>query len=102
MVGATGDRAEAFRLLKRHSPTVMILDLRLGRASGLELARAAAEAGPGTALILYTSHADPATIRDAYAAGVRAVVLKQASPSRLLAAVLEVPSGSRDMDDTDP
>src|SRR5579864_3342713 len=77
VVGATRSGDEAIRLLKRHSPTVMILDLRLGESSGLALAKAAAQVAPDTAVILYTSYADPRTISDALAVGVRAVVFKE-------------------------
>ena len=92
VVGAAADSGDAISLLKRHSPTAIILDLRLGESSGLDLARTAAELAPDTAVILYTSHASPQTIKDALAVGVRAVVLKQASPSRLLDALRDVES----------
>jgi DNA-binding NarL/FixJ family response regulator len=93
VVGATANGHEAIELLKRHTPTAIILDLRLGESSGLDLARTAAEVAPGTAVILYTSYASPGTINDALAAGVHSVVFKQASPSRLLDALQDAAAG---------
>lgn len=99
VVGGAGTAAEALRLLKQHLPTAMIVDLRLGGASGLEFARAAAKVAPETAVILYTSYAGPQTMSGARAAGVRAVVLKQASPARLVRVLQNIASGHRQVDD---
>jgi DNA-binding NarL/FixJ family response regulator len=93
VVGETGDWPEAQRILEEHSPTVMILDLRLGEWSGLQCARIAREVAPETAVILHTSHADSGAIDEALAAGVRAVVFKQASQASLLWTLEEVAAG---------
>jgi DNA-binding NarL/FixJ family response regulator len=91
--GMAESGAELLGLLEQGSPDAIVLDLRLGGSNGIELARTAAELAPDAAIVLHTTFADSRTVADALAAGVRAVVLKRASPSMLLYALEEVVAG---------
>ena len=93
VVGVACSGADAIRLLKRHKPGAMILDLRLGECDGLQLARRTADISPDTAVILYTSYASPQLISEALGTGVKAVVLKEASASKLLEVLLGIAAG---------
>jgi DNA-binding NarL/FixJ family response regulator len=85
--------AELLALLEEQTADVLLLDLRLGDDDSIHLARSAAGIAPDLAVIVYTTHARPGAVSAALDAGARAVVLKQASPVRLLLALDEVMAG---------
>ena len=84
------DGEEALGELAAHPSAIGIVNARLPRVSGLEIARRAA---PGTAIILYTGHRDRASLLDGLAAGVRGIVLKEAPLEDLVRAVQTVATG---------
>jgi len=99
VLGRARTGVDALRLLERLPTTAVVLDLRLPDLSGLEVARRAAEIiRRKTAIVLYTSFADPSTVGEALDAGARAVVLKGASPSNLLDALSVVAGGGMYLD----
>ena len=93
VVGMAADSAGALAMLGEHAPDAIVIDLRLGGSSGIELARSVATLAPSTAVVLHTTYADSSTVTEALAAGVRAVVLKRASTSVLLRALAEASAG---------
>ena len=81
-----GDADEAWELLARHHPALVLLDVALPGRSGLELARAI-KADPelaGTPVILLSALALPADRAAGLAAGADLYVSKPFSPSELL------------------
>jgi DNA-binding NarL/FixJ family response regulator len=60
---------------------------------GIEVARRLHEAGVGTAVVLYTAHADRALVIKAIDAGARGFLLKESPLSDLVRAVLTVAEG---------
>lgn len=98
VVGRAKSAAEATRLLAELKPDLAILDYRLPGSSGVEVARALSVAAPRTVAVLYSGDATRAVVAEAFAAGVRAVVLKESSPDTLLRAVSLALEGRRFVD----
>lgn len=90
IAAAVRDGQEALGELAAHPSAIGIVNARLPRVSGLEIARRAA---PGTAIILYTGHRDRASLLDGLAAGVRGIVLKEAPLEDLVRAIQTVATG---------
>lgn len=98
VVGSAETAAEGTRLLSALKPDVAILDHLLPDSSGIEVARALSVASPSTAAVLYAGEGTRALVAEAFATGIRAVVLKQSSPALLLRAIACVLDGRRFVD----
>jgi DNA-binding NarL/FixJ family response regulator len=99
VLGVAHTGLDALRLLRLHTPTAIVLDVRLPDLNGLEVARRAAEmARTRPAVIFYTSYADATFVIEALDAGARAVVLKDAPPENLLQALGIVANGGTYID----
>ena len=92
LVGQAGTVEEAAGALETARPDVLLLDLRLGAASGLDLL-AGLEAGAAPRVLIVTAFPDEEVIAEALRAGARGVVLKDAAPEVLLAAIRSVAAG---------
>ena len=90
IVATAADGVTALDAIRQHEPQVAIVDMKIDRLSGIEVARTA---GKKTAVILYTSYRDRMSLHDALDAGARAVVLKEAPLDDLAKAIRTVISG---------
>jgi DNA-binding NarL/FixJ family response regulator len=72
------DGEEALAKIEQRKPDVALVDIRMPRMSGVEVARRAARSTPDTAVILYSGYGDKALLVEALDAGVRGFVLKEA------------------------
>lgn len=93
VAGRAGDGADALSLIEADRPAVAVVDLRMPRVSGIEVARRAAGLAPETAVILYTAFGDRALLTEALDAGARGFVLKEAPVDELVRAVEIVAEG---------
>jgi DNA-binding NarL/FixJ family response regulator len=98
VVGRARDGAEALEKIETRRPAVALVDVRMPRMGGIELARRAARSVPDTAILLYTGYGDRALLTEALDAGVRGFVLKEAPMDDLVRAVEVVASGSQYVD----
>jgi DNA-binding NarL/FixJ family response regulator len=87
IIGRARDGEEALQKIETRKPTVALVDLRMPRLSGIELARRATRSTPDTAIILYTAHGERALLTEALDAGARGFLLKEAPLSDLVRAV---------------
>ena len=99
VVGSVTDCAQALELLERAAPDVILLDLDLGKESGVDaipqlMARSAAK------ILLLTGVRDKAQHDKAVLAGARGVVEKEASAETVLAAITKVHAGELWLDRT--
>jgi DNA-binding NarL/FixJ family response regulator len=90
VVGRAATGAEALALIDEHLPALGLLDVRMPRGSGVEVARRARKVSPATAIVLYTAFAERATLVEAFDLGVRGFVLKEAPLPELGRAILTV------------
>jgi DNA-binding NarL/FixJ family response regulator len=93
VVARARDGEDAAAKLEALRPQVAIVDLRMPRLSGIEVARRAQRVSPATAVILYTAHGERALLTEALDAGARGFLLKEAPISDLVRAVEMVSAG---------
>lgn len=90
VVATAANGAAALEAIREFEPQIAIVEIKMDRLSGIEIARSV---GKQTAVIVYTSYRDRTSLHDALAAGARAVVLKEAPLDDLVRAVGTVLSG---------
>lgn len=98
VIGTARDGDEALAKIEARQPQVAIVDVRMPRLGGIELARRVQTAAPETAVILYTAYGDRALLTEALDAGARGFVLKEAPLVELLRAVDLVAGGGTYVD----
>lgn len=85
---------EAIRLVERHSPDVVLMDITMPVLDGIEATRRIASAHPGVRVVALTMHTTRQLIDAMVRAGAASVVRKDASFRSLVKAVRASPSGS--------
>jgi DNA-binding NarL/FixJ family response regulator len=98
VLGCGRDGAEALALIESERPDVALIDLRMRRMSGLDVASQCATTAPDTAIVFYTASGDGALVSEALEAGVRGFVLKEAPLDDLVRAVERVAGGEAYVD----
>ena len=93
ITGTARDGEEAASTIETDPPTVALLDLRMPRLSGIEVARRLGRTAPDTAVILYTAFGDRALLTEALDAGARGFVLKEAPLAEVVRAIQLVSGG---------
>ena len=87
VVGVAADGTAAIERALALDPQVMLLDLTLGRITGLDVIERLAADRPGMAIVVVTGVADPAIERRALQAGAVRVLSKRAPAAELRDAV---------------
>ena len=100
VVAEAGDGASAIASAQASKPDVIVLDLTMPGMNGLAAARALHASLPSAAVVALTRHGDRAYVRELFAAGASAYVLKQSASSELLAAIRSAVVGYRYVDST--
>jgi DNA-binding NarL/FixJ family response regulator len=95
VVGVCADGASALRLAESARPSVLLLDLALPDANGLDLIGPLAERSPETRVLVLSMHAEPAYATAALARGAWGLVSKAASPEELALAIRRVAAGEK-------
>jgi DNA-binding NarL/FixJ family response regulator len=93
IIGRAKDGEEAMETIKERKPTIALVDLRMPRVSGIEVARRARRVSPDTHVILYTAYGERALLTEALDAGARGFLLKEAPLGDLVRAVETVADG---------
>ena len=94
VVGRASNGEEAVAKIEATRPTVAVVDVRMPRMTGIEVAAQISRTTPDTAVILYTAYGDRALLSEALDAGVRGFVLKEAPLQDLTRAVDMVAGGA--------
>ncbi len=92
------DGEDALEGIEALKPAIALLDVRMPRLDGIEVARRAARSTPETAVILYTAFGDRALLTEALDAGARGFVLKEAPLAEVVRAVELVAAGKTYVD----
>lgn len=93
VVGEASDVRGAIDGILRSRAQVVLLDVRLGGASGFDVIRGARARGLDAAFVVLTTFDDDATFADALRQGARGFLLKDVSLEDLVRAVLAVGRG---------
>jgi DNA-binding NarL/FixJ family response regulator len=95
VVAEAADGQEAWELILGHKPDVAIVDIKMPRMSGIEIAEHVRARGLSTRIVLLTMHDEPALALEAEQAGVHGYVLKDNTFEELSKAIKTVASGRR-------
>ena len=95
--GAYADIEEALEGLARESAHVVLMDIGLPGASGIEGAAAIRRLWPEVDVVMLTVHADEELVFLALAAGATGYLLKESTTERILDAIREVRRGGAPM-----
>ena len=87
VVGEAGSGHAAVVLCKQLRPDLVLLDIRLPDMSGVEVCRRICATSHDTQVVILTSYADDALIKEAIMAGASGYVLKQVGSQELVRAV---------------
>jgi len=90
VVADAGSSVAAIEAMKRHRPTLVVLDLDLGNESGLDLIRELRELDESIAIVILTGLRDVSRRDRAIELGARGVVLKDEGATELLNAIEKV------------
>lgn len=93
VVGEAPDGQAALRLSAELSPDVVLMDVRLPDASGLDLTARVKKQAPRAAIVLMSAHADHSSTPAALAAGAAGFMAKDMACEELAAAVRQVAAG---------
>ena len=97
LVGDWGSAENALARLPEARPDVVLMDINLQAASGIELVKRLKVQLPATQFVMVTVYQDADHIYDALAAGATGYLLKEASREELIAAVEDVHQGGSPM-----
>jgi len=98
IVGRASDGEEALAQIEAKQPRVALVDVRMPRLSGIEVAQKAASVAPNTSIVFYTAYGDRALLSEALDVGARGFVLKEAPLPDLVRAVERVAAGEAYVD----
>jgi DNA-binding NarL/FixJ family response regulator len=98
VVGQAADGQQALALIEETKPKIALVDVRMPRLSGIEVATRAAAASPEPAVVFYTAFGDRALLSEALDVGARGFVLKEAPLVDLVRAVERVAAGEAYVD----
>jgi DNA-binding NarL/FixJ family response regulator len=98
VVGRARDGQEALQKIETRRPQIALVDVRMPRLGGIELARRAATSAPDTAVVLYTGYGERALLLEAMDAGARGFLLKEAPLGDLVRAMEIVVRGGTYVD----
>jgi len=93
VAGEASDGREALEMVRKLSPEVALLDVRMPGLTGVEVARELQKAGDTTPIILLTTFDDDEALLDGVRAGVRGHLLKDIGTTELVNAITAVAKG---------
>lgn len=93
VVGTAADVDGAIRLARDHQPDVVVMDISMPNASGIEGTRWIADNLSGVRVLMLTVHEDADILKEALSAGASGYIVKRAAESELLDAIRAVHRG---------
>jgi DNA-binding NarL/FixJ family response regulator len=94
LLGEATDGPEAMSFIHKHTPDVVVLDLKLPGMSGLEIARRLQEEHSPTRVIILTMHNEEELCNRALDHGVMGFVLKENAVDEIVKAIAAVAEGA--------
>jgi two-component system, NarL family, invasion response regulator UvrY len=99
-VVAEADNATgAYSAFKRHAPDIVVMDISMPGASGLEAIRNIRSRDSHARILVFSMHSEPAQVKAAFKAGASGYVTKSSEPATLIRAIRTVARGERAMSD---
>lgn len=98
IVGDAANAEQAFTLIERNSPDVILLDVRLPGTSGIEVCRTVTERYPEIAVIILTTFTDESLVEQCIKAGARGFIVKDIERFDLKRSIRAVARGEAAID----
>ncbi|GAB4473943.1 MAG: response regulator transcription factor [Anaerolineales bacterium] len=98
VIAEAGDGLEAQELIQKHKPDVVVLDIQMPKASGIEVTRWVRTCCPTVGVLILTAYDDDPYVMAVLQAGANGYVLKTASMEDLIQAVRDVYEGKTAID----
>jgi two-component system invasion response regulator UvrY len=99
VVAEADSAASAYRAFKQHSPHVVVLDISMPGASGLEAIRNIRLRDSRARILVFSMHTEAVLVKAAFDAGASGYVTKSNEPAALIRAIRSVARGERAMSD---
>jgi DNA-binding NarL/FixJ family response regulator len=93
VVAEAGDGREAIALVKKHRPTVVLMDITMPELNGLEAVARITKDFPGVKVIILSMHVNETYVRQAFRAGASGYLLKEGTLAEMELAIEAVRSG---------
>jgi len=93
VVGEAGDGEEAVALTLQHEPDILLLDVAMPHANGMQVLQQIAAASKTTRIIMVTGAVEENELRQALRLGARGFVLKESGAMQLLESIRVVHGG---------
>jgi DNA-binding NarL/FixJ family response regulator len=90
VVGVASDGAEALALAQDLHPDIVLMDLRMPRCDGVAATRLLREREPGIRVVVLTTYSDDRSVIDAFRAGARGYLTKDAGGAEIRQALRHV------------
>jgi two-component system, NarL family, response regulator DevR len=98
IVGIARTRADALAAIQTHRPNVVVLEVRVGQASGIDLCKTIRESHPNIGVLFFTAHDDKNLLHSAILAGAQGYILKTAPADTVAKSIQTVAGGQAIMD----
>ncbi|MET4802719.1 response regulator transcription factor [Bradyrhizobium sp. LB11.1] len=99
VVAEADNAADAYGAFKTHDPDVVVMDISMPGASGLEAIRNIRARNPRARILVFTMHNEAVLVKAAFNAGASGFVTKSSAPSAVVNAIRSVARGERAMSD---
>jgi DNA-binding NarL/FixJ family response regulator len=99
VVAEADDAASAYGAFKAHAPDIVVMDISMPGASGLEAIRNIRARDPRAHILVFSMHSEAALVKAAFGAGACGYVTKSSEPAVLVKAIRLVARGERAMSD---
>jgi DNA-binding NarL/FixJ family response regulator len=97
VIGEAANATDAYSEFQRLNPDVVVMDISLPGASGIEAMRRMIAREPGAKVLMFSMHEEPIFATRAFQAGALGYVTKASAPEVLVEAVRTVAQGKRYM-----
>lgn len=95
VVASCADGEEALHAIRMHRPDLVVLDIRMPRMSGIDVARRMGEERMPARIVLLTAALDDDELVEAMRLDVHGIVLKEMAPQNLVQCIRKVHGGER-------
>ena len=99
VIAEADSAAAAYAAFNAHAPDVVVLDISMKGASGLEAIRNIRARDNRACILVFSMHGEAPLVKAAFAAGASGFVTKSSEPSALVRAIRMVISGERALSD---